>query len=170
MQTTVQVQGVKETLRILKQVHPELRKALIKEMRTAAKPLVQEIQRQLPVEAPLSGMDNDGRLAWNSARVKRSVKLKVGGKKVRSQRGQEFPLLRVTIADPDASMFDMAGRGGNGNTPQGQAMIRNLSRFGAPSRTAYPSADKRLPEVTKGVLDAIDKAAAQINREIKRVD
>jgi len=170
MEATVRVQGVKETLKILKQVDPELRKALMKEMRTAAKPLVQEVQRALPVQAPLSGMDNEGRLGWNSTRVTRNVKLKVGGKKVRSQRGQEFPLLRVTINDAAAAMFDMAGRGGSGNTPQGQALIRGLSRYGAPSRTAYPSAEKRLPEVTRGVLEAIDKAAAQINREIARVD
>lgn len=166
----VQVQGVKETLKALKQIDPELRKAAVKEMRTAAQPLVSEVKAGMP-DQPLSGWKEEGELGWRTNKVKQSVKLKFGGRKIRGQGGNQYPLLRLVIGSPAGAAFDKAGRRNAPRTPQGQSFINALTRkYGSASRRAWPATEKHMDSIQRGVLQAVDKAAAEVNKEIRRVN
>lgn len=166
----VQVQGVKETLKALKQIDPELRKQAVKEMRTAAQPLVTEVRAGMP-QQPLNGWKEEGELGWRENKVKQTVKLKFGGRKVRGQGGNQYPLLRLIIGSPAGAAFDKAGRRNAPRTPQGRSFIDALdAKYGQASRRAWPAAEKNLDRIQRGVIDAIDKAAAEVNKEIRRVN
>lgn len=166
----VQVQGVRETLKALKQIDPELRKQAVKEMRTAAQPLVTEVKSQMP-DQPLSGWKEEGELGWRSSKVKQSVKLKFGGKRVRSQGGSQYPLLRLVIGSPAGAAFDKAGKANAPRSPQGRAFIDALeSKYGPASRRAWPITLKNMDRINRGVMEAVDKAAAEVNKEIRRVN
>lgn len=168
--TTVQVEGVKATLKALKEIDPALRRAAIKEMKSAAQPMVNEVRSRMPLK-PLDNWGEGGRLGWDVNKARRSVKLRFGGKKIRGGSGNQYPLLRLVIQSPAATMYDMAGKRGQGKTPQGQVFVRVLTAdWGRPSRLAWPAAEKHMDSVQRGVIEAIDKAAAEINREIKRVN
>ena len=62
---TIQVQGLKETLRDLQKLEPETRKQINKDIRRTVKPVADHINSNIPAAAPLSGMDHAGRTGWN---------------------------------------------------------------------------------------------------------
>ncbi len=166
----VQVQGVKQTLKALKDIDPALRRAAIKEMKTAVQPMVNEVRSKMP-NKPLDNWGEGGRLGWDVNQVRKSVKVKFGGRKVRGGSGNQYPLLRLVIQSPAGAVFDIAGRRSNGRSPQGTAFINALTAdWGRASRTAWPTAEKHIQDVQRGVLIAIDKAAAEVNKEIRRVN
>lgn len=164
----VRVTGVRETLKELKKIDPELRKQAVKEMRTAAQPLVTEVKSGMP-DRPLENWQEEGELGWKTSKVRQSVKLKFGGKRVRSQAGNQYPLLRLVIGSPAGAAFDKAGRRNAPTSPQGRAFIENLTRkYGSASRRAWPATEKHMDNIERGVKQAVDKASAQINQELRR--
>ena len=58
---SIEVRGLKEALRDLQKLEPELRKEINKEIRSAVKPLVDNINDRIPGGPPLSGMNHNGR-------------------------------------------------------------------------------------------------------------
>jgi hypothetical protein len=60
----------------------------------------------------------------------------------------------------------MAGKKG-GKGEQGQAFVNNLAmRFGAPSRSMWPAAEKMLPELASEITATIDDTLSEINKRI----
>jgi len=51
-------------VKALKSIDPELRKQFIKRLKDIGKPVESAIKSGLPPIAPLSGMNNGGRLGW----------------------------------------------------------------------------------------------------------
>lgn len=157
----VEVYGVRETIAQLKALDTSLRKQAINDIKAAAEPLRADIAGRIPTTAPLSGWDHKGRTGWTKKNTK--VTTNYGGRKGRGRR-ETWPLVRVTLKGSAASIYDMAGRGSDGNTAQGRALIDNLG--GNPSRAAWPAAEQKLPQVQSAVLEAIRKVSAQVNRNL----
>lgn len=181
--------GVKETLKMMQQIEPEMYKQLRKDIRTIAKPAVSAIKSSVPAVAPLSGMMHNGRTAWTGVQVSVNI--------TPAQRSRAFGsttanLVAISSTGKTAQygfdIADMAGRGsGYGRRPrsvtrpyvrngrtmqhrlngQGQAMIRNLP--GAPSRYVYPSIEGQLPAIIVLVAKSLEEAALKINRKLEIV-
>jgi hypothetical protein len=145
------VLGVQEAMRTLQALDPAIKREAVR-----------EIQSRIPGEAPLSGMVHKGRTGWTKSGTK--VATKYGGR-ARARGGRDVtPLVSVILKGAAASIYDMAGRGSSGSTPQGQALVSGLTaRGGSASRAAWPAADASLGQIQAAVMEAIRKAAAQAN-------
>ena len=158
----VRVRGVQETLRDLRTLEPTLYKATMRTIKRAAKPLQSAAQGALPASAPLSGFAHGGRTGWSRSAARVSVN--TGGRK----SGGTWTLVKVRLNGAAGSLFDMAGRGSSGDTPQGAALVENLtSRYGAASRAMWPAAEHQLPTVQRQVVAAIDDATSAMNVKLK---
>lgn len=129
----VQVSNWRETRSALAKFAPEVKKALDKANREAGKPLVALAQSYVPADSPLSGWAdkdgngfwNGGARAWNSAEVKRGIKIKQG-KRSRSKRSP-WSAVTMLVNDSAAGMiFETAGSKSNG------VFVQNLINKGYP--------------------------------------
>lgn len=112
--------GVKETLKVLQQVEPEMYKQLRKDIRSITAPAVSRIKATVPSVAPLSGMNGNGRTQWGGVRVTTNI--------TPSQRSRAFGsttanLVAISSTGPTGAfgfnIADMAGRGsGRGRNPK----------------------------------------------------
>ena len=182
----VQVVGVKELLAALKSTDKKLVRQTQAAMRDAGSPLVAQARNMTPT-TPLSGWGHNGRTGWRDSEVQSGLKVSIGG----ARMGTSWPLLKLTQKNPAGMIFDWAGRAGmsqrkprsreyagrpqgHANTTQGRALIANLPQFGyikgaKYSRVLFPAFVATRREVTAALLEALDKVAAEMNREIERV-
>jgi hypothetical protein len=157
--STPSVYGVKETLAVLRSLDPALYREAMKQIRSAAEPMAAEIRSSLPGSPPLSGFGHSGRTGWTKSGTKVSVK--VGGRRPRTKT--TWPLARVVLAGAGASIYDMAG------AASASRLSAALSaRWGGASRSVWPAAQRKMPEVQKAVLEAVDRVADQANTRLVR--
>lgn len=159
---TGRVLGVRETLRDLRRLEPEIYKATMKAAKQAAKPMQQAAQAAIPSGPPLSGFDHQGRTGWSGK--SRRVAVKWGGRK----RGNTWPLLSLRLTNAAGEIFDMAGKGNGGDSRQGQALIENLTgRYTRPSRAMWPAAEAHTDDVTREIDRTIDRALVAYNAKLR---
>jgi hypothetical protein len=157
---TVEVIGVKEMLRDLKQIDPEARKQFAKDAKQIASPIVVAAQGSYPAQA-LSGMKyrwtQNGRqlLPWDQRKARRGVQVKVdAGRK-------KDGVVTIIQKDPAAAIYDIAGRGTSNRF--GDA----LTAFaGNPSRVMWPAAEAHITDVQAEMTKAIEQVAKEIERRI----
>ena len=181
--------GVKETLRILRDVEPDVYKQLRKDIRAIAMPAVTAIKSNTPSVAPLSGMVNNGRTAWTKPKVTVNI---TPGQRSRGFASTTSNLVAIQATGEGKKVgFDIADMAGRANQPgkyeksrkyinpytgevvrlkqngQGRALIDNLA--GRASRYVYPAIESKLPAIRTQVAKSFDTAAEVINRKLKRV-
>ncbi len=157
---TVEVIGVKEMLRDLKQIDPEARKQFAKDAKQIASPIVMAAQGSYPAQA-LSGMKyrwtQNGRqlLPWDARKARRGITVKVdAGRK-------KDGVVTIIQKDPAAAIYDIAGRGTSNRF--GDA----LTAFaGNPSRVMWPAAEAHITDVQAEMTKAIEQVAKEIERRI----
>ncbi len=157
---TVEVIGVKEMLRDLKQIDPEARKQFAKDAKQIASPIVVAAQGSYPAQA-LSGMKyrwtQNGRqlLPWDARKAQRGITVKVdAGRK-------KDGVVTIIQKDPAAAIYDIAGRGTSNRF--GDA----LTAFaGNPSRVMWPAAEAHITDVQQEMTRAIEQVAKEIERRI----
>ena len=155
--TTTSVYGVRETMAELRELDKELFFQSVREIKKAAAPLAAAIQAGIPVGPPLSGMAY-GRISWRRTKVS----IDYGGRKRRDR--DQWPLLKLSIKDGGAVLFDMAGK----NSPDSN-LARNLTaRFGSPSRAAWRPDDVMRRSAEKAVVNAIGRASEKVNKNLVR--
>lgn len=159
----LRVRGVQETLRDLRQLQPAVYKETMRNIRKAAKPLQAEAQGRTPTGPPLSGFDHQGRTGWSKRNARVSVN--TGGRRSRGM----WTLVKIRMNGAAGALFDMAGRGGSGSSPQGAALVDNLNaRYRAASRAMWPAAEAKLDLVQRNVSDAIGDAERAMNTQLRR--
>jgi hypothetical protein len=143
---TLTVNDVRAMQRRLKEIEPGLRKSLIKELKAIAKPVQDQIKRNIPSIAPMSGMKhvvkykdgsyavNEGRLRWDGQgtnpssgkMVKKYAANKTSISTAAKANGKSLttPLVKVTMQSAAASMVDMAGRVNQGRRITREYTIR----------------------------------------------
>lgn len=181
--------GVKETLKILQQVEPEMYKQLRKDIRSITAPAVSSIKNTVPSVAPLSGMVHSGRTGWSGVTVATNI---TPAQRSRAYGSTTANLVAISSTGRSGqfgfNLADMSGRGsGRGRRPravtrpyerngqtmqhrlngQGQAMIRNLAK--QPSRYVYPAIESQLPQIISAVGVSLQQAAIAINRKLEIV-
>jgi hypothetical protein len=150
--TSIRVEGVAETLRILQRIDPDLRKELIKDLKQVTKPVVNAIKGNYADEL-VSGTARTwsprGRtiFPWSRQKAVAGVKVKASS----SKRNQT--LLSIVQMDPAASVFDMAGKAND--NPLATAFD---TKFPKASRVMWRSYD----EADKGMMDEIQKSVDKV--------
>lgn len=169
----IEVQGVAETMRTLAKFDPELRKAVVKDMKAAARPLEAAARANIPA-APLSNWGNwpTGRGTYDPSQVKKGIKVAFRSGGVKGFDKTTFPLLTLRQTNAQGAIYEMAGRKFPGRKSEGKArgraMVQKLDSFGSASRTLWPAVERGLPAVEKNLRDVIDSISKEINAEILR--
>jgi hypothetical protein len=114
--------GVKETLKVLQQIEPEMYKQLRKDIRSITAPAVSSIKSSVPSIAPLSGMVNAGRTGWSGVNVTTNI---TPGQRSRAIGSTTANLVAISSTGKNGqygfNIVDMAGRGsGHGRRPKNQ--------------------------------------------------
>lgn len=160
--------GIKETLRELNKIEPELRAEIIKDFRQVVKPVIQEVRGSLPNQPPLSGFARTWKAGkifpWDTGVVSKSVTSKIDTRK----RGNALAVMKVIMKSAGGTVADMAGKRG-GSTNRGQIMIANLERkFGRASRFMWPAYERKANEIEGGVEAIVEKVTDATNRRLVR--
>ena len=185
------VSDVRELQKRLREIEPELRKQLVRDVKAAGKPTADAIKSRLASVTPVSGMRR-GRLAWDHSvdgkgRIHKATDVKVQFRTSTSGRSLTTTLLRVGAFSPAVVMLDMAGRSGRyidagykgsgytrpyaykGGTRrhkvngQGRALIARSG--GSASRFVWPSALATIPQATVQVDRILRNAYATIGKK-----
>lgn len=186
----VKFYGVKETIREMRKLEPEMLKDMRKNIRQITQPAVSAIKSNSPKVAPLSGMANNGRSGYTRPKV--SVQITPSS---RSAFGSTTANLVAIKAEGTGKQYgfeisDMAGRAGNdgkytqtrkfvdprtGNivrrkiNGQGTNMIRVLnSRYGPASRFVYKNLEDKLPAIRREVANVINRTMDDFSRRLNK--
>ena len=163
--TSVTVVGVKDALRELGKIEPDLKKQIQKDVKTILRPVVDEAKRAMPV-TPLSGMARSWKrgvlFPYEQAQVQRSIGARFNTRK----RGNSLAVIAVVMKSAAGTIYDMSGKRG-GKTPQGRAMIANLeARFGKASRGMWPAYERNADAVNDAMERVVDVVTDAANRRI----
>jgi hypothetical protein len=155
-----EIKGAKQAIISLRKIDPEYRKDFNREAKNIAAPLVSAAKAAYP-DMPLSGMknkwiDKQGRelLPWSVTKVRAGVKLKTATRKSASS------VLYITQSTPTGAIFEVAGLANPGAN-----FNRNLRSKN--SRVLWPTADKYLPEVTRGLVKLVEDVMDKVEKEMR---
>jgi hypothetical protein len=157
-----EVFGIRDAVKTLKKLEPEVFKEFRKEAGTALKPITLEAQSTLnnAGPAPLSGMARKwvykGRqlFPWSQTKAVRGVKV--------SLRPSKAAFLSVQQKDAAGAIFDIAGRATTNRF--GEALTR---RFGRASRGMWPAAEANENEVRRNLADLVAGVAAKTETKLR---
>lgn len=166
METRIDVEGVQETLNILRRIEPDSIKELRKDIKNdpGLNAAVSSIQATIPPVAPLSGMMNhNGRTQYRIPRVSTSFKTP------RKTMSRESSLVTIVTSPPKDGVgfeiVDMAGRGTGARSARGRAMIANLAKKA--SRFVYPGFERKQEGIVDGVNRILQRYADKVNVKLR---
>ena len=187
----VEVEGLKDTLRLLNKIDPTLRKEFGKRIRQLAQPMVDEIEKIRPTGAKLPrGFQHGGR---TGAGAVKKIKINTNTRRARARNitaGAQYETIgtvRVMTADAATAIADMAGKPGNISMTgrsrsypgrpnghalngQGAGMIRALNKYhGAPSRFMWKNADPIPNAMEREFLDLVAEMEDEVNKELMKI-
>lgn len=188
---TIQVEGLKENLRILQKVDPALRREFTKRFKELAKPAVEAIETAKPSRAGLpKGFQHGGRTGANAVK---KVKVNLNTRRARQRnlrQGAQYETIgtvRIQSADAATAIADMAGKVGNiaydgytraypgrpdghRNAGQGAALIQALNAsIGTPSRFMWPGAERGLSGMEREFVNLAIEVEHEINKELMKI-
>jgi hypothetical protein len=160
----VQVYGIKETLKQLNKLAPELRREITRDYKRITLPMVQAAKEAAPGSPPLSGMYRKWRRGgpWYGAKVDQKITVKIDTRRARKKNlelGAQYETLGAFVfqsSETWGQIFDMAGRNEakDGTTQKrfyggkeykytwNNTLIQNLNiNWGRASRYMYPTAE-----------------------------
>jgi len=160
--TDIQVIGVKDVIKELRSLDPELRKQFNKDAKKVAEPVIKKAQASYP-DKYLSGMarlwSQRGRqlFPYSQKDAQRGVVFKINTNR------KATAILTIIQKNPAAAIVDMAGKKG-GTNEQGARFIANL--FGKPSRVMWPAYESTEGQVEREMIDLVRQAAEQVENRI----
>ena len=164
--TSITVTGVKETLRELSKIEPDLRKEIVSDFKQIVKPVVDEARGNLPAAPPLSGFARSWKggaiFPWTTTVVAKSIVAAVDTRR----RGNALAVLKVVMKSPAGTVADMAGKRG-GTTPRGVQMIAALQkRYRQASRFMWPAYDRQSANIEDELVKVVEKVADATSRRL----
>jgi len=191
VKTRIEVQNLKDNLRILGRIDPALRREFGKRFRKIAEPVVNEINLIRPTQATLPrGFQHNGRTG--SGKVKK-IKVDLNTRKARKRnielgaKYETMGTIRVLTNDAPMAIADMAGKRGNISysgrsraypgrpeghalNGQGEGLIKGLNKyFGSPSRFMWPGGERGFPMVEDEFRRTIREVEQAINEQLKAI-
>jgi len=175
MTATVAIEyyGLKEALRELQKVSPDLRKAINKELLGIVREtMIPPIQDSIPSSPPLSGMKSHKRTGWNKSDQRKGVVAKIDTRKARRrnlQQGAQWESLgvvKVITKTAALAITDMAGRGPNQTRNRNKLLARPnfaddlTSKLGrGPSRFLWFAGERNVDPTMRRLADVVNKVA-----------
>jgi hypothetical protein len=162
---------LREAAKQVKEIDVEIRKRLIRDLKSDIKPVGNAIAKAVPNlgrTGDMRGFGNSGDTAWNPVRA--SVHVTPGGGKGSLARFEIYgsPKRRAL------KIADLAGTRSGGFTPQGRALVENLQRKyplsagGKGGRFAWANFMKERPELVSKVVNRLDIYCREIEAKIGR--
>jgi hypothetical protein len=158
--TDIQVLGIKDTLKTLNKLAPELRKGFNRDYKRIVQPVVNAAKASTPIDAPLSGMArNFKRLGkWDGSKVQKGIASKIDTRKMRSKDAailgnlETVGALYVISKTGYGSMFDMSGKRNSASN-----FVQALQgRWGSASRSMWPAWESNRDLVESAVVDLVN--------------
>lgn len=148
-QTNVQIIGVKQTVKALKEFEPDLYKRMNSEIRDSLRVVREAAKAKYP------------KGAWsiniNSKKILGSIAASSGGSRLTTKWGDSSPGIKAAI-------FEFAGSTQPGRTPQAKGLIDSLTRrYGQPGRFLWSAWD----ELGPGVLSSIEQSVKRAERDLQ---
>jgi hypothetical protein len=158
--STVTVVGVKDAMRQLQKIEPDLAKQIKKDFKEIVKPVVGDARSQV-VNLPLSGFRRNWKagklLPWSQSAVSRSIIARYSNRR----RGNSLAVFSVTMKSPAGTIFDIAGR--KSANRLGAALD---SLYGRASRLMWPTYERHANQVNKNMADLVKKITDAANRRL----
>lgn len=165
MTTTITVFGVKEALKELRDIDPELRKQINARAKDIAKPAVDGIKNKYPAQY-LSGMQrnwtqrSNPKFPYDQTAARKGINLKVDTSK------KNVSVIRIQQMNPAAAIIDMAGKKG-GASEQGARFISALTAiYGQPSRVMWPGYEKHGTDVVRQMFNVVEDLMEMVNKKV----
>jgi hypothetical protein len=174
---TLETKGFAETMRDLGRIQPAMKRQVIKDIRGIVKPVVDVINARIPAEAPLSGMNHDGRTGWKNVK---KVAVKVDLRAPRSSPGsgtqgaKPISIVRIITKGAPVAIVDMAGKGG-GLKSRRESKYRRpkfasaLNHVGSPSRFMWKDIEQSIGLIEHRLKKTVDDAVYAANKELMKV-
>ena len=156
---TTEVVGVKDAIKSLRKIDPELRKQFNKDAKGIVAPIIEDAKSRYPVRL-LSGTERawsqrgNKKFPYSQRDAQRGLKFKV------DTRAKGGAAIKVQQMNPAAAIAEIAGR--KTANPLGTA----LDRYGRASRFLWPAAERRLPEVSSEMEKAVLDVIRTVNKEL----
>lgn len=158
--STVTIAGVKEAMRDLQKMEPELAKQIKKDFKDVVKPIVDDARSKI-VQLPLSGFARkwkDGKIfPWSQPAVSKSIIARFSNRK----RGNSLAVFSVTMKSPAGTIFDMAGRGGANRLATALDTL-----YGRPSRLMWPTYERHAAQVNENLQRLTERIVDETNRRL----
>lgn len=160
---SIEVTGIKDTLRDLKTLDPATRRQFAKDARQIAAPIVNDAKSRYP-DMPLSGMKyrwmQRGRelFPWDPRKARSGVTVRIDAGRRRNG------VVTIIQKDPAASIIEFAANARLGKPQLGRAL--SSLAWGEPARVMWPAADDHIKDVQREMVQAIDKVADDLNRKL----
>lgn len=169
----INIEGLQKTLKALKDLDPQLRNQLIKDIKNepGLNAAMSSIRSRIPSVSPLQGnqfgyggMNHRGRTSYKKPRVSTSVT-----PSKRLTFTNERSIVTIQVVSPSNGVgfeiIDMVGKGRDANSRQAQGMKRKLS--GQPSRYVWKGFEQRKEGITRAVVNIIEKYSKIVNVKLK---
>lgn len=160
----VEVYGVKEAIKELRNIDPLYRKQLNKDAKEVAAPAVDDAKNRYPSKF-LSGMKYQWapkgkvKFPYDQSKAVRGVKVKVDTSK--KNKGS----IVITQTDPAAAIIDMAGKAG-GKGKRGENFVAQMTKFGPPSRIMWPAYVAHSGDIEQNMVALIATVMDEVNRNM----
>jgi hypothetical protein len=165
--TGIQVYGIKEDLKTLNKLAPDLRRQITKDAKAIVQPVVRSASSAYP-ERYLSGMSRNWvqsstkKFPYSRAKAIKGISVKVDTRK------KSLSTITIIQKDPAATIIDMAGKKG-GNNQAGRNMIAGLTlHFGGPSRVMWSAYEANAEYVNQNMVELVKEVERQLNVALKR--
>jgi len=156
---TVRVDGIKETIKELKLVGPDIQKQFRKDVRVIVKPIIDAAKagydRQDFPSGTARNWQQNGRAKFPLTAARSKAQLNPSIKTAKKTTST----ILVIQKNPGAAIFEFADTGRLG------ASFRQEN--GAPARVVWPAADASMPKVIREMTDLISQVEVQVNRRLR---
>jgi hypothetical protein len=173
VEITFDVQGVEDTIALLRKIEPDSLKAMRKEIVTepGLTAAASAIRSRVPTVSPLQGnefgyggMIHNGRTSYRppTVKIKSPLNTRMRG------RNQKAIVFIDTVSPKDAVGFeiiDMVGRGPKGNTRKAQGMKEKL--VGNPSRYVWKGFEEKSKGIEKALENILERYAQKVNVRLR---
>ena len=174
-QFTIGEADLRIVLRELRQLDPNLRKQLQKDMKSGLAPIVEKLANTVPKQSPLSGFATSSSRGtkYNWGAVRGSTVTPLGK---RAKKPGFVPVVSMRFRSSGRTnagfeIMELAGSKSQGQTPQGRAMISALnSRFPVRKglgRFVIPEAKGQADAALRVAKSIIERYVAMVSRRIK---
>ena len=173
----LETKGFAETMRDLGKIEPAMKRAVIKDIRSIVKPVVDVINDRIPSVAPLSGMNHNGRTGWSNVKkvaVKVDLRAPRRSPGTGTQGAKQMSLVRIITKGAPVAIVDMAGKAGGGKSRRDSKYQRPnfasaLDRLASPSRFMWKDIEQSIGLIEHKLQNTVDQAIYAANKELMKV-